>query len=620
MNEMSDSREVYDSRPSKIVPVFIYVCLSFLLIALTWMFFGRIDIVVNSSGMIRPNDSVSTISNVYGGILKEVVVEDGQVVTEGQTLYVIELSELLANQTYYQDQITYYEHQLRQLQTYLKSVQDQVSYFRDSKEDLEYVTKFKSYQIQLDSLQAQYDLNHKDITYQIEYFSAQIEYYKNQINEGELLLRSIQQEKNLCSKDGKVSFYHQYELYQIDYASLKKQYEEAATDIKLSTTKESLNNSYEYYTNMKTGLVTLINSVELEKDKFDQDNNYHMQFDAYLDKRKELWQAYQSALDTYEVNSELKGLAVTDWETEESRLACEKAKKNYESYKSSTLLELKEQLKEVDQKLQEVKLSKDNTLSQEDLLADNSKTKQAALEQFKLKYEIDLKSNLKSLNETLTALEDKLSTAKRSQEAIIVYEKQGQPDQYAAVLKYQNDEINTTIQTINAYNAKKGELETSLESVNQNIDSCNVKAPCSGIINLSLDLVEGDYLAAGSEVLTILPTGDSKYKVLIYISNSEIGKITNGMQVKLNIQAYPNSDYGYFYGTITKVSNDIKVDSQSGMGYYLAEAKLDANGFYDKDGTKLTIKAGMNCEAKTITGDKSIMTFVLDKLKLLVTD
>lgn len=281
---------------------------------------------------------------------------------------------------------------------------------------------------------------------------------------------------------------------------------------------------------------------------------------------------------------------------------------------------LKEQLKEVDQKLQEVKLSKDNTLSQDDLLKENTKAKQVALEQFKLKYEVDLDNNLKSLNETLTALEDKLSAAKRSKEAIIVYENQGQPDQYASVLKYQNDEINSTIQTIDAYNAKKSELETSLESVNQNINACNVKAPCNGIINFSVDLVEGDYLAAGGEVLTILPEGDSEYKALIYISNSEIGKITKGMQVKFNVQAYPNSDYGYLYGTITKISNDIKVDSQSGMGYYLAEAKLDTSGFYDKDGTKLSIKAGMSCEAKIITGEQSIMTFVLDKLKLLVTD
>ena len=154
MSEMSDSREVYDSRPSKIVSIFIYICLSILLISLIWVCFGRIDIVVKSSGMIRPNEDVSTVSNIYSGKLEKVKIEDGQFVTEGQTLYVIEHSELSANQAYYQEQITYYEYQLKQLENYLKSVQDHESYFSDSEEDIEYATKFGSYQIQLDSLQS----------------------------------------------------------------------------------------------------------------------------------------------------------------------------------------------------------------------------------------------------------------------------------------------------------------------------------------------------------------------------------------------------------------------------------------------------------------------------------
>lgn len=271
---------------------------------------------------------------------------------------------------------------------------------------------------------------------------------------------------------------------------------------------------------MKTGLDTLIHSIELDQDQFDQDNSYHMQFKEYIKKRKELWQVYQTTLDTYKVNSELKGLAVTDWEVEESRIACENAKTAYESCQSSSLLELNNQLIEVNQKLQEVTLSKENTVSQEELLSENTKAKQVALEQFKLKYEVDLNQSIKTLKETLTVLDDKLSTANRSQDAIIIYEEQGQPDQYAAVLKYQNDEINSTIQTIASYNNKKCELETSLEGVNKNIDACNVTAPCDGVVNLSVDLVEDDYLATGGEVLTILPTGDSEYKVLRILSNN----------------------------------------------------------------------------------------------------
>lgn len=54
MNEMSDSREAYESKPSKIIPIFLYICLALVVTAIIWMSIGRIDIVVEAPGLIRP--------------------------------------------------------------------------------------------------------------------------------------------------------------------------------------------------------------------------------------------------------------------------------------------------------------------------------------------------------------------------------------------------------------------------------------------------------------------------------------------------------------------------------------------------------------------------------------
>lgn len=48
INEMSDSREVYDSKPSSIFAIFIYTILGIITVALIWTYFGRIDIVIKS--------------------------------------------------------------------------------------------------------------------------------------------------------------------------------------------------------------------------------------------------------------------------------------------------------------------------------------------------------------------------------------------------------------------------------------------------------------------------------------------------------------------------------------------------------------------------------------------
>lgn len=134
------------------------------------------------------------------------------------------------------------------------------------------------------------------------------------------------------------------------------------------------------------------------------------------------------------------------------------------------------------------------------------------------------------------------------------------------------------------------------------------------------ELVVGNTIAAGSEVLSILPTEETGYKCIIYVENADVGGLQPGMPVKFNVYSYPNAEYGYVYGTLTKVSKDIRVDSQSGMAYYQAEASVAVGNFLDSEGKPISLKAGMACEAKIITGEKRILNFVLEKINLLASE
>ena len=87
----------------------------------------------------------------------------------------------------------------------------------------------------------------------------------------------------------------------------------------------------------------------------------------------------------------------------------------------------------------------------------------------------------------------------------------------------------------------------------------------------------------------------------IYVGNEDIGKLKNDMKVKFNVYAFQNSEYGYLTGTITSISNDLKVDQSSGSAYYLVEAILDKNKLYNSKGQKANLKAGMACQAQMIT-------------------
>ena len=104
--------------------------------------------------------------------------------------------------------------------------------------------------------------------------------------------------------------------------------------------------------------------------------------------------------------------------------------------------------------------------------------------------------------------------------------------------------------------------------------------------------------------------------IAISSSNEDIGKLKDDMQVKFNVYALPNSEYGYLSGRVTNISKDLKVDNNSGSAYYLVEARLDSNKLYNSKGQEGNLKAGMACQAQMVTENKRILFYLLEKINL----
>ena len=104
MKDMSDSTEVYESRPNPFIIYFIYFLVAMFGIAIMWMAFSKIDIVVKSSGMIKSDNEIYDISSSITGKIVEVKVKDGQFVNEGDVLYTLEVISLGETIKYYQSE------------------------------------------------------------------------------------------------------------------------------------------------------------------------------------------------------------------------------------------------------------------------------------------------------------------------------------------------------------------------------------------------------------------------------------------------------------------------------------------------------------------------------------
>lgn len=71
-----------------------YILAFFVIFFISWTYYTEIEEVASGSGKIIPSGKIQTLQNLEGGIVKKILVTEGEYVTEGQTL--VELSDAVA--------------------------------------------------------------------------------------------------------------------------------------------------------------------------------------------------------------------------------------------------------------------------------------------------------------------------------------------------------------------------------------------------------------------------------------------------------------------------------------------------------------------------------------------
>jgi len=614
LNDISDSREVYESKPNPFFAIFIYTITSIIIIALIWMYFGKIDIVVKSEGMLRPNDQIATVINTYGGRLEKVFIRDGDLVREGDILYIIEHGDLLKELEHYNELLEETGTTIVMLNKYKKSIENGVNYFSNTPEEEEYFVKTETYLLNYKRAEQDFNYNSKELETNLNSINKQLENLEQELKYTKTLKSAIISNKNLFSTtENELKFYNKYLKYKSDYQTLNQKYVNARTEINNSTVEEGLVNSLDYYNNALEGLKILKASIEKDKSLFEHESSYSLQYEEYINRIADLEAAYEKAKENYEINKALEGLAVSEWEVQQSKLAMEEAERAIETYKVNFMNNITTNITEIEKNIEEIKLNKEHIISKDVLLKKNEEERIAALDNFKLQYIVELDNTISSLEENITKLESNKQSLELQREKIILDENGTE----SGLLQFENNELSATINSINSLEIKKSELEANIAKIKTQVENAVVKASKTGNINCYIDLVEGDILQSGIEVLSIIPENDNDFKVNIFVSNEDIGKLQEGMNVKFNVYALPSAEYGYLTGSIINISKDLKVNN-SGAAYYLVEARLDNSKLYNSKGQAGNLKSGMACQAQIITGNKRILIYLLEKLDLWI--
>jgi|SRR6185312_7049428 membrane fusion protein, hemolysin D len=78
--------EIMESPPSPVGRLVAGTIVLFVVLALVWSYFGRIDIVATAPGKVVPTGRSKTVQPLEAGIIAEILVKDGDAVTAGQVV------------------------------------------------------------------------------------------------------------------------------------------------------------------------------------------------------------------------------------------------------------------------------------------------------------------------------------------------------------------------------------------------------------------------------------------------------------------------------------------------------------------------------------------------------
>ena len=130
------------------------------------------------------------------------------------------------------------------------------------------------------------------------------------------------------------------------------------------------------------------------------------------------------------------------------------------------------------------------------------------------------------------------------------------------------------------------------------------------IFNLSVQ--SGSVIGAGSEVMRIIPEGGVRASV--YLSNADLGFVSEGQDVKLSVSSFPAGEYGYLQASITRIGADSlkgsSASQQQPANTYPVQVTLQPNS--DKKILLDRLKPGMQVSALIVVRKRPVISLLTD--------
>lgn len=137
-------------------------------------------------------------------------------------------------------------------------------------------------------------------------------------------------------------------------------------------------------------------------------------------------------------------------------------------------------------------------------------------------------------------------------------------------------------------------------------------APQTGVVHESIVHTVGGVVAPGETLMMIVPTQD-RLVIEVRLNPLDVDKVSVGQKVIIRIPGFNARITPDLPARVMKIAPDLTRDQQTGISYFQARVMLDENA------AKLlpegeTLVPGMPAEAYIQTGDRTVLTYLLEPL------
>ena len=593
MKDMSDSVEVYESKPNPVMVLFIYFLSAMMIIGLVWMNYSKLEVVIKSNGMFRGNGEASEVICEYNGKVVECNVRDGQLVQKGDKLFTLENISKDDTLKYYQEELENIEERIEMLQAYEKYLygDDQAIETCAENQYMQEITNRR------DLLLANIEAGRPNDSGQVKGYRDNIKVMRESIqtyqDKKDKLYKVIEGIKTQTNPFGKEDAYYESILssYFSNYNLTASQYDANISD----------------YRSLLTDYDKVIQ--ELSDQKNERENLLLNEFMNSTASESNSTEAEgESEENELENGLEEGSEAVSGESVDETVSDPEPDNQNKTKATADAVIKDDAIIKEINERID--KATKEKTEAEKKIEA-LILEKQKALSTLELQQVASMEQQIETLKGNIQSIEANIATAE-NQIKVISDSKEEDIEE-----RYMLTEKGNVSAEILSYQEKKKEIENVIEQRSALNDNGTVVAENAGYFYLKSDVRVGSYLQMGSKIGNIYPEQEEEYHADIYVSNDDIGKLHEGQEVRFEIAAYPSSEYGYFTGKVASIAKDIAVDQGSGNAYYLVEVDCDSSELTNKEGKPARLMNGLACQAKIIVGQERILWFFLKKIDLL---